>query len=96
MSDTDSDSSTDSDNNNSSPFFNHYFGHPHGYEYEHDIDFIESPRIEIYQASIDDSSDSDVFPNLYHDSTSSAVSFQNLSLIYFIFILFYHFRVKHY
>ncbi|XP_026822857.1 DDB1- and CUL4-associated factor 8 isoform X2 [Rhopalosiphum maidis] len=63
MSDTDSDSSTDSDNNNSSPFFNHYLGYPRGY-YGHDI---ESPGLET-----DDSSDSDVIPNLSHfDSTSS-------------------------
>jgi hypothetical protein len=78
MSDMDSDSSTDSDNNNSSPFFNHYLGYPRGY-YEHDI---ESPGLET-----DDSSDSDVIPNLSHfDSTSSDVSFHSSYLIYFIFI----------
>jgi len=96
MSDTDSDLSTDSDNNNSSPFFNRFLGHLHGYNYAHDIEFIESPRIDIHQESTDESSVNDIFPDLYHNSTSSAVSFQNLSLIYLILILFYHFRVKHF
>lgn len=96
MSASDYELSTDSDNNNSSPLFNHSLDHSHGYDYEHDIEVIESPRMEMYQAPIDDSSVSGIFPDLYHNSTSSAVSFQNLSLIYFILILFYHFRMKHY
>lgn len=74
MSDTDPDSSTDSDNNNLSPFFNRYF-RVYAYDYEPGVDVTVSPRIVTYQASTDDSSDSDVFPDLYHDSTSSAVSF---------------------
>ncbi|CAH1724518.1 unnamed protein product [Aphis gossypii] len=71
MSDTDPDSSTDSDNNNLSPFFNRYF-RVYAYDYEPGVDVTVSPRIVTYQASTDDSSDSDVFPDLYHDSTSSA------------------------
>jgi len=69
MSDTDSDSSTDSDNNNESPFFNHYWRIPRVHDYGHNI---ESPALET-----DNSSDSEIIPNLDDwDSTSSDVSFQ--------------------
>lgn len=84
MADTDSNLSTDSDENSAIPFLQHFLGYyPDDYYLERNI---EVEQIGMYEASTDDSSASDSFSDLYHDSTSIAVSFQNLSLIYFILI----------
>jgi len=102
MSDTDDyDLSNESDNlsqhNGLSPNrYLAYLNHPHG----NNIDLFglprnQSPTMEIYRALIDDSSVSDIFPDVDYDSTYGVVSFHNLSLIYFILILFHNFRVKH-
>jgi len=80
MSDTDSELSTDGDNNNESPFFNHYLGNHHGFDYE--LDNIES-------LPFDSDSSSGSETNLINrtSSSSSDVSFQSPYLIYFILIL---------
>lgn len=82
MSDTDDyDSSSDNDDLSERNRFRRilaYLGHPHGYDNELiDIPRNQSPTMEIYQALIDDSSVSDIFPDVHYDSTYGSEALLN-------------------